>query len=314
MGRVIMDSTFYKKMLNYVDEGIYFVDNDRRITFWNKGAELITGFSSEEVLDSYCYHNILNHTDEYGNKLCHNGCPLHKTMEDGELRSTKVYLHHKEGYRIPINIQSIPIYDGDRIVGAVEIFSDKSNKLEMYKHMEKLKRLAMFDQLTGIPNRRFIEGMLESKIIEHINTGISFGILFIDIDHFKKVNDKYGHDIGDEVLKIVAKTLNSSRTDGDYVARWGGEEFVALICNCDIDELYKKADLLRILVEDSSLRYTDEEISVTVSIGGKIIESGMDIDQVVKKADEAMYKSKEDGRNRVTIYDLSLGGKNGTVV
>lgn len=90
-------SDFYYSILENLQEGIYFVDSERKITFWNKGAEVITGFKAEEIIGKYCYDNILNHIDESGNKLCLQGCPLHETLKDGKIEQRKFFCTIKMG-------------------------------------------------------------------------------------------------------------------------------------------------------------------------------------------------------------------------
>ena len=90
----------YKDIFNAMSDGIYFIDVNRIITFWNKGAEIITGYSSSDVVGTHCYDNILVHVDDEGRQLCKDGCPLFDTIQDGQTRNLNVYLHHKEGHRV----------------------------------------------------------------------------------------------------------------------------------------------------------------------------------------------------------------------
>lgn len=98
-----------KTFMNKLDEGVYCVDLNRKINFWNDAAKNISGFDSSEVVGSYCYDNILKHVDGNGKNLCLDGCPLHKTLEDGEERKALVFLHHKGGHRVPVEIKVVPI-------------------------------------------------------------------------------------------------------------------------------------------------------------------------------------------------------------
>lgn len=115
---------FYKTILDNLFDGVYFVDSERRITYWNKGAERISGFFEAEVLNLACYDNILNHVDETGKRLCLDGCPLAEVLKDGIPRQAEVFLRHKAGHRVPVAVRITPVYEGNTIVGAVEIFSD----------------------------------------------------------------------------------------------------------------------------------------------------------------------------------------------
>ncbi|MCL6581858.1 MAG: GGDEF domain-containing protein, partial [Firmicutes bacterium] len=124
---------------------------------------------------------------------------------------------------------------------------------------------------------------------------------FIDIDRFKEVNDKYGHQTGDEVLRMTARSLSHSLRSFDVVSRWGGEEFLAVIVNVDRGKLMGVGDKLCAMVEHSSLDLNGERVSVTVSIGGTVAVPGDDPSSLVRRADELMYESKRAGRNRVTV-------------
>lgn len=292
--------SFYKRMLENFFEGVYFVDRDRQITFWNKGAERITGFPGREVIGKYCYDNILNHVDEAGTQLCLQGCPLERTIGDGQIRESGVYLHHKGGHRVKIFVRTTPIYEGEEIIGAVESFIDDTERATLAASLEELKELAMYDQLTGLPNRRYVNTYLDSRFNEYRSLGIPFAIAFIDIDYFKRFNDTYGHELGDRVLKMVSETYRSAVRNGDLVGRWGGEEFIAAFPGITPPGLQAVTEKIRMLVENSSLRDQDEDLKVTVSIGASLVRPGDTMETLVNRADQLMYASKEGGRNRVT--------------
>ncbi len=292
---------FYKIMLENLYEGVYFVDKDRRITFWNRGAERISGFQASEVVNHYCNDNILNHVDDDGNKLCLMGCPLGETIKDGKMRDNAVYLHHKDGHRVAVSVKTIVIEDNGETIGAVEVFQDSKERHDLLKDLEKLKVLALKDQLTGLPNRRYTENLINAKMHEWENLDIPFAVAFIDIDKFKIFNDTYGHDIGDEVLKMTAKTLTTALRGADTVGRWGGEEFVAVLSVADKAGLQYVCEKMRMLVEKSAIRHDNQHLRVTVSIGAALANKGEVRDEIVKRADELLYQSKEQGRNRVTI-------------
>ena len=297
-----MNDTFYKLMLNKIDEGIYFVDKNRKITFWNKGAELITGFDSKTVVGSHCYDNILNHVDDFGKKLCLGDCPLQKTIEDSKDRESKVYLHHKRGHRVKIKVKTLPLYEDNQEIGAVEIFNVLSKEIHISDdEIERLKELALRDQLTNLSNRRKIESVIRNKINDFETLDIGYGVLFIDIDHFKKFNDDYGHDVGDEMLKTVANTLNQPIRKTDIAGRWGGEEFIIVLSGVNDKALKRIAETARMLVENSVIRYENKNISATISVGGTLAKKSDDLKSVIKRADHLMYRSKKTGRNKVTI-------------
>jgi diguanylate cyclase (GGDEF)-like protein len=131
--------------------------------------------------------------------------------------------------------------------------------------------------------------------------GTPFGLLFMDIDRFKDVNDTYGHDAGDQVLKTVALTISFISRPYDLFGRWGGEEFVGIVRNVDSESLRKIGNRFRALIEHTIIHLPKRSISVTVSIGATMAVPGDTMDSLVRRADELMYRSKENGRNLVTL-------------
>jgi len=297
------EEEFYKNILFNIQDGVYFVDNKRRITFWNKGAETITGFKSDEIIDKHCYDTILIHVDETNKRFCENGCPLAGTIKDGQNRTVNAFFHHKSGHRVPTQLKTSPIRDSEgKIIGAVEIFNDDSENYENIDVIKKLKKDSLIDILTNIANRKYVEQKISESLNEFNRYGKKFGLLFIDIDHFKEINDNFGHDIGDEILKIVTKTLFKNIRSFDTVGRWGGEEFIVLIQNTEIKLLEKTANKLRSLVGASSYYHhdLDKYISVTISIGATISRIGDKLKEMITRSDSLMYQSKKKGRNKVT--------------
>ena len=298
-----MENQDYKDILSYMYEGVYVVDKQRKIIFWNSGSEEITGYKKEEVMNRFCHNNILQHVTAEGTELCFSGCPLHSTLETGEIREANVFLHHKEGHRVPVTVKSIPVFDNNNnIVAAIEVFTDSRYKKTTYEENRRLKNLLTIDELTGISNRRHLDFNLRNMISESNEFSTSFGILFLDIDNFKDVNDTYGHNVGDEVLKLISRTIKSSLRLEDKIGRWGGEEFIALIKTNDKKELTRIAEKLRLLVSHSYYKIEDsEKLKVTISIGGAMYEKGEDVESLISRADKNMYFSKDNGRNKVTI-------------
>jgi diguanylate cyclase (GGDEF)-like protein/PAS domain S-box-containing protein len=296
---------FYKNILDNLYEGVYFCDWERKISYWNKAAEKLTGYKAVDMIGAHCWDNILMHTNNKGENLCKDeNCPAVRAMKEQRLVEEEVYLKHKDGYRIPVLTRISPMKDGNgKVTGAVEIFNDNSNKISAFKQIEKLEQLAFIDALTGVGNRRYTEIKINTKLEEmnRYSWANQFGLLFIDIDHFKEVNDTFGHDNGDKVLKVVSKTLMNNLREEDFVGRWGGEEFIIMIASMDNKALYNIADKLRGLIEHSHITLPDKHITVTVSIGATVAKREDDLDSVVKRADNLMYQSKNEGRNYVTI-------------
>jgi PAS domain S-box-containing protein len=199
---MLVDAEFYRSVIENLHDGVYSTDLDRRITFWNNGAERLTGYSRDEVMGRPCSDNLLDHVDHHGVSLCKGLCPLAQTLADGLTREAEVYLRHRDGYRVPVSVRVSPIRDREGVViGAVEVFSDVSTKRTLEEQVQTLQKMALIDPLTSLGNRRYLEMSLRSKLNELKRYGMPFGVLFLDVDRFKSVNDTYGHDVGDQILK-----------------------------------------------------------------------------------------------------------------
>jgi diguanylate cyclase (GGDEF)-like protein len=160
----------------------------------------------------------------------------------------------------------------------------------------------MVDDLTVHRNRRYGEQAILSRLNSGRDADMPFGVLFLDIDRFKDVNDVYGHDIGDRLLRMVANTVSGSIRSRDLLVRWGGEEFVVVLADvADTATLGRIADKLRVLVEQSLLIEGNAAIGVTVSIGATIAAMEDSVAGLIRRCDRLMYASKRNGRNRVSV-------------
>jgi diguanylate cyclase (GGDEF)-like protein/PAS domain S-box-containing protein len=284
-------------------DGVYFVDRDRRITYWNRGAEQITGYDAKTVVGHRCSENILNHVTADGVMLCLKGCPLAASIKDGKSKEAEVFLHHAKGNRVPVHVRVAPIKDENGIiVGAVETFSRSSSSEMALSELADLRSKVDQDELTGLRNRAYMERRLHGLLAETNGGQPTAGVLFVDIDHFKEVNDEYGHETGDQVLIMVARTIRENLRGGDVVGRWGGDEFLIIVYDIpSLEKLRGIAEKIRTLVEYSRLDIGDRSCSVTISIGGTLPLKGDTRESLVKRADELMYKNKRATRNRAMI-------------
>jgi diguanylate cyclase (GGDEF)-like protein/PAS domain S-box-containing protein len=287
-----------KQILDFVSEGVYFVDRDRRITYWNQGAEKISGYLAGEIVGTRCPEAKLKHIDQQGTLLCGEGCPLQHTIQDGKDRSADVFLHHKNGHRVPVRVRATPIRDASgEIIGAVEIFNDLTPRIATLEKIKNLRQKAYIDSLTGLANRRFAEMYINSLFTKNNPDGRNAGLILIDIDDFKAINDRYGHEVGDRVLVMTANALRGAARVIDMIARWGGEEFIATMLDVDENGLHTAAERIRHMVARSGLPYNGQLIQVTISGGATIKQPGDTPASLVKRADRLLYKSKQRGKN-----------------
>jgi diguanylate cyclase (GGDEF)-like protein/PAS domain S-box-containing protein len=289
-------------LLENLFDGVYYVDKNRVITFWNKAAERLTGYSQSEVLGKPCADNILKHINSNGHELCINGCPLHNTISDGQMRESLLFLHHKQGHRVPIHIRISPIKDTNgEIIGGIEIFSDNSQPLHMLKELEQLKKEAHLDPLLQIGNRRYAEMIFQARLYELNAFDVPFGAILLDIDYFKTVNDSHGHLLGDEVLLMVSRSITSVLRQLDSLIRWGGDEFLIFLPNVTPEGFQIIAERIRAFIASSFIMVEGQKVAVTVSIGASFAQKQDTLDSLVKRSDLLLYQSKQNGKNHVTF-------------
>lgn len=174
-------------------------------------------------------------------------------------------------------------------------------ELATFEKSDALRELLTHDELTGVANRRYLDFHIENLLKQARDFNNEFGLLFVDIDHFKHVNDTYGHNVGDVCLKELSSIIKKSIRNNDVIGRWGGEEFLVIIQVEDVKHLTIIAEKLRSIVEDYRFDKSDTDIKLTISVGGTMCVSDDSSESLIKRADGYMYSSKNTGRNKITI-------------
>lgn len=294
------DAEFRARLLDCLYDGVYFVDRDRKIAYWNRGAEELTGYKAEEVVGTHCHDDLLMHIDGTGRHLCKSGCPLVDAITRGCRLEHELTLRHKSGHRVPLRVRVAPIRNEQgEIIGAVEVFSDVTHLKAMERRAGEMENLAFRDVLTSLPNRRFSSLKVEQALDEVRQFGRQYGLMMVDVDHFKQVNDQWGHLTGDEVLRVAALMLTETVRPPDIVGRWGGEEFLILVADVTPESLLNLANRCRKFVSDRPVLVPGASIRLTISAGATLLHAGDTAEAVVQRADLLMYQSKSRGRDQV---------------
>lgn len=215
----------------------------------------------------------------------------------------------KTGDTLWLNISSRVVEWG----GELALYMNLEDITGQKQTEEKLFKQASTDALTGLYNRRQFETMSSMVLANCIRQHSPYCMMMLDIDHFKKVNDTYGHDMGDVVLKNVANILNQAHRDSDIIARYGGEEFIVFLSNTDVEGAKIAAERIRSSVEKAVIMAGETQVPVTISLGITNSQNG-DIYAMTKEADIALYHSKENGRNQATVFTEDMRGEEGANV
>ncbi len=188
-------------------------------------------------------------------------------------------------------------------------YSREDGRRELLNLSKKLDELSRRDELTGLANRRDMLERLDREHNRFERNNHPFSVIMADLDHFKQVNDNFGHECGDNVLRLVAKTLSENVQKRDSVARWGGEEILILLPETDVRQAHGIATRLRQEVEKVHLECSNESVGVTLSLGVAEYQQSLTITGLINQADEHLYRAKYDGRNRVRSQLIDQQGK-----
>jgi diguanylate cyclase (GGDEF)-like protein/PAS domain S-box-containing protein len=273
-------------------DAIIMIDNKGNVTFWNPAAERLFGYSREEVMGKELHRLMIQDERLYEVykeafkrfQLSGKRNAVGKTIE--------LKAKHKDGYEIDVelSLSAVRIKDTWHALGIVRDISERK------KYEELLYRQSITDPLTNVYNRRFFMQMLEQEMERTRRYGKSFSVIMFDLDHFKSVNDRFGHAAGDMVLKSVADMIKGRIRKTDYFARWGGEEFIILLPETSVEDAAGLAEELRKHLNSMTL---PEVGRVTASFGVASYRPSDTIDTILMRADSMLYEAKDAGRNCV---------------
>ncbi len=306
--RIEFDSGLLWELLDSLYDGLCIIDSEGRVTWWNRGAGEITGYSSAEVLGLRLEDRILLHVSHDGKEdrmLDEGESIVADTLVDRVGHEATCSFIHKEGHWMRVRARTMTVGEpGADIGGVILVFSDDLKMPSIKQRLRELRHLALFDPLTELGNRRYAQMSLRVRIDEMRRYGWPFGVLFIDLDHFKRINDNYGHEAGDRALKMVGKTLSHNVRPFDVVCRWGGEEFVIIVANIRLPQLSGLAENLRSLIARSTFVDGVHRVRLTISTGATTVHEGDSEASLIERADQLMYLAKSKGRNHVESGEI----------
>jgi len=279
-----------ERILNAVGEGIFGLDTKKRITFANPAALALLDYEPHELVGARLREIVHACTPE-------NNCPICSVCQDGFMRKGTETFWRKNGTSFPVRYTSNPIVEDYKILGAVVAFADITERQKME---EKLRESAMTDELTFLFNRRGFMTLADKLIKISVRDKTDLLLIFVDFDNLKWINDSLGHSVGDQALIEAATLLRDTFRLADVVARLGGDEFV-ILCT-DNSALGNEETILNRLREniDKTNRLTTRQyrLSLSVGVGRYEHQAPCSIDELLRRADQAMYHNKEDKKAR----------------
>jgi diguanylate cyclase (GGDEF)-like protein/PAS domain S-box-containing protein len=288
-----------KVITESTNDAIIIMNNRGIITFWNTAASNMLRYSKEEALGENLHESIV--PERFLNAHLSAFPQFIKTGKGNAIGTTlELYAIGKDHIEIPVELSlSSIMIEGEWF--AVGIMRDNTERKKME---EELRRLATIDSLTNINNRRYFLDLALKEMDRSKRYGHPFSLIMLDIDHFKKVNDTYGHSVGDQVLIDFCDTCMKEFRESDFMGRLGGEEFAVAIVECDLEGAAILAERIREAVASHTVVIGNEEIRFTVSIGITRMWQDCDLNSMIESADNALYKAKNNGRNQVQFAEI----------
>ncbi|WP_299315725.1 diguanylate cyclase [uncultured Halomonas sp.] len=277
--------------------GYHSLDSDGRVVRMNRTELEWLGYRDDEVIDQRCYRDFV--TPETRDAF---DAAFRQVLGDGQEGSAECVLICRDGTRLPVAIQATAQVTDDGFQYSRAMVFDLSERKALE---ERLEKQALTDPLTGLGNRRALEDQAAMEIARAERSGAPLSLIAVDLDHFKRINDTYGHDVGDVVLQAFAKLARQVLRDGDVLCRMGGEEFAVLLPDTHREQALQVAERLREAVATTPAQVgqaatEDGTLAYTASLGVTLVYAGeTTLKPAIKRADQGLYAAKETGRNRV---------------
>jgi diguanylate cyclase (GGDEF)-like protein/PAS domain S-box-containing protein len=286
------------------DQAVVITNARLEIVYVNPAFTRLTGYSREEAMGRNPRFLQGAETSQATRVA------LREAVASGRQASAEILNYTRAGHGYWVELSIVPVFDERRqVTHWISIERDISDRKAQER---EITRMAMEDHLTGLLNRRAAESRLEMEWNRARRDGIAFAAAIADIDRFKLVNDQYGHHVGDDVLVHVSRTLASNLRGGDWIARWGGEEFIIVMHGLDRAGALRAGERTRKLVRSKPVKVAGGELPVTVSIGIALYgPASSGIDALLAQADALLYEAKQTGRDKVLVSGSTRGQRGG---
>ena len=292
-------AVYHDRLFQAMHDAVIFIDRFGRIESWNNAAERITGVSATAVVGQQWMPELIELWDDDEEEVPDDECPVSLVIKSGVQAFERGSMADRNGQRRGINLQMIPVRDPDGFSrGVIVVIRDASNQINLEERVQTLHEKATQDPLTKVANRAEFDQSHAEFIDRHSDSGAPCSLVICDIDHFKKVNDNFGHQAGDEALVAFAEVLQSHTRAGDLVARYGGEEFVLLCADCDSADAARRAEEIRSRLSQIPQPMLNN-MCITASFGVTSLQAGDTPSTMLARADRALFQAKQGGRNRV---------------
>ncbi|MEN6458974.1 MAG: diguanylate cyclase [Thermoguttaceae bacterium] len=307
IGEPTAEPTFQSRLLDNMYDAVVFVDAAGRIVLWNRGAERLTGLCGGGIRGQAWHPAILEMSDERGQTIQDADCPVFTAIRCGAQSLRRLTIAGRGQRFLAVDAHAMPVINAQGVTrGAVLLLHDATCQLSLEQQCQSLHEKATKDPLTQVANRAEFDRVHAMFVAAHQQQHVPCSLLMCDLDRFKRVNDTFGHQAGDDVIMSIASLLKGACRPGDLVARYGGEEFVMLCADCDNAAAARRAEQVRKALSELP-QSRMEGRTATVSIGVTEIQPGDTPETMLRRADRGLLMAKAKGRN--TVVQLGIGSE-----
>lgn len=289
------------KLVENLHDAVVYVDAQNVVTHWNTGAERMTGVGATAALGKKLTPALLDMARPEGDLLEESDCLITQAIAEGQQTLEKLSILGRNGHRVSVETHIIPVSAPERpsqVIGASIVMRDVSDQTTLEERCQALRAEMTKDPMTQVANRREFDRMLAAFVDAHLDTELRCSLIMADIDHFKNINDNYGHQAGDEAIMTFANLMKSLCRSGDLVARYGGEEFAILCADCNNATAAQRAEVIRKKLSETPHSYLGGK-HITASFGVTELQPGDTPETLLRRSDRALLQAKDQGRNQV---------------
>ncbi len=279
------DPDTYRDILDALQTGVSVLDLQRRIVFWSDGAEQLSGYSRIDVLGHPCTDNILQHCNQASCEMCIDRCPIAIAFHDAKPVETMSFIHHKSGHRPQVHTWAIPLRDKrGSIIGMIQTFEGEFAIAGPDPNDRHMKENGWLDEVTGLPNLAMMQSHLRETLGSFNEHYVPFGVVFLEMHNLTEFRSKYGQGAARSILQVLARTLRNTVFATDSVGVWSEERFLVILLGCTEYALPSVSGRLLKMMENVTIQWWGEDLSLPLSIGRTGAVAGDSVDSLLQRA------------------------------
>jgi diguanylate cyclase (GGDEF)-like protein/PAS domain S-box-containing protein len=298
------DPEILRSVLESLPTGVYLVGRDGKILFWNYGAERITGHLRQDVVGHACREDFLGNSEGTDNQVSAASAALDAVLKDGKSTESQVSFRHKAGHLVPVRLRAIAMRDQQgAIIGVAECFDELVDMAEWNRRHNKLAEYGCLDAASGVLTHKMVEARLRECLATYAAQPVPFCIICIAFDHLEDVRARYGAGAISAVLRVAGQTLENSLRPTDYLGRWQENEFLAIVVECNRQELPRVGERLGRTISRAKIKWWGDSLPVTIAMGATTVKPADTPAEMMRRAEGALCDSISLGGNRMIVWD-----------